>query len=769
MGYAIIPEHSHEGRNYATLDLDRSELAHTVTSLQNILHNLKSIPNKEENPPPTKVAPAPYTPALLAVPRPSSSHSSSKDLGTAKGHKILPSVNVITPSVAALQQRLGVDVGSGLSVGFDSAISPTGISALSGGLPYVQDKVQPPIARPRSPLRGFLSDAAGSGQLQTQIDFRNFSSGPPDEVLESSLRLLGIADEVEPFGAWRGGADEDKFSARHLGLDEIETSKVFNQPGNTLTSTGPSIWEATRAPSMDGNFSDSTKRSPPALETLTPGLGFGVTHGTGGVVKGQQPPFGPIRPQGGTHLRNEAGGASLRTGPESVGSSNIGQMQMPGLQFPAEKLGDTTANQRFMASGLMAPRQENAVPVLAPPGSIINNDWQGVMEVGGQGQAWKVPPGQQGALSRSNSQTQTDLVRIPEDKSQWRGRWTTAAAEHNRECVTGMVYVPLLEGLEGGEAFTGWLVSSSRRMLNLWECTSYTRPAEPALQVMHSQSTEFVMESMDVDTAAKLFLSFCAHPRDQGYCISLHSLAAESFFSYKGMIRVPSAGVPPRKQGFTTGSRICHVTSLQPLGGPLRSSIAAGIGQDVFVYELASATVSPSVNAQPKAQWKAHAAPISAMHRSSFACALLTGASDGSIRLWDLKTKPNAPVRQYAHSKQVIQVAMLDPNTIGSCGADGLVNIWDIRSSAGALFSVNPDRTPIINLAVGPSGRIVAFTTRKSLYCLELAAQGGSAACLSPLVPLPPAGPSVDMKWNSKTSQLYVCGVDGTIDVYVKS
>ncbi|KAL2649730.1 hypothetical protein R1flu_017858 [Riccia fluitans] len=70
-------------------------------------------------------------------------------------------------------------------------------------------------------------------------------------------------------------------------------------------------------------------------------------------------------------------------------------MQMPGLQFPAEKLGDTIANQRFMASGLMAPRQENAVPVLAPPGSIINNDWQGVMEVGGQGQAWKVPPGQQ--------------------------------------------------------------------------------------------------------------------------------------------------------------------------------------------------------------------------------------------------------------------------------------------------------------------------------------------------------------------------------------
>ncbi|KAL3702323.1 hypothetical protein R1sor_020345 [Riccia sorocarpa] len=762
MGYVIIPEQSHEGRNYATLDLDRSELIQMVTSLQSIVQNLKSIPNRVENTPLTKVTPQPYTPALLAVPRPSSAQNSSKDLGTIKGHKVLPSVNVITPSVAALQQRLGVDVGSGLSVGFDSAISPTGVPTLSGGLPFVQDKVHahkvhPPIARPRSPVRGFLSDAAGAGQLQSHMDFRNSSSGPPDEVLESSLRLLGIADEVEPFGAWRGGVDEDQVGARHLGLDNMDNMNMFGQPGNTHTSTGPGIWEALRAPSTEGNFSDSVKRSLPALETLTPGLGLGLGNVVGAIGKGQQPPVEPIRSQ--------AGGTNLRSGPEIL---NMGQIQMPGLQFPGDKLGNTVVNQRFMSPGLIAPRQDIGSPV--PSGNIHNNDWQGSIDVGVQGQVWKVPPGQQGALSRSNSQKQTELVRIPEDKSQWRGRWTTAAAEHNRECVTGMVYVPVLEGLEGGEAFTGWLVSSSRRMLNLWECTSYTRPGEPALQVMHSQSTEFVMESMDVDTAAKVFLSFCAHPRDQGYCISLHSLAAESFFTYKGMIRVPSGGVPPRKQGFTSGSRICHVTSLQPLGGPLRSSIAAGIGQDVFVYELSSATASPSVNAQPKAQWKAHTAPISAMHRSSFACALLTGASDGTIRLWDLKTKPSAPVRQYAHSKQVIQVAMLDPNTVGSCGADGLVNIWDIRSSAGALFSVNPDRTPIINLAVGPSGRVVAFTTRKSLYCLELAAQGGSAAsCLSPLVPLPPAGPSVDMKWNSKTGQLYVCGVDGTIDVYAKS
>lgn len=53
------------------------------------------------------------------------------------------------------------------------------------------------------------------------------------------------------------------------------------------------------------------------------------------------------------------------------------------------------------------------------------------------------------------------------------------------------------------------------------------------LQLMHSQTTEFMMEAMDVDSTAKMLLSFCAHPRDPGFCIALHSLAGESFFNFK--------------------------------------------------------------------------------------------------------------------------------------------------------------------------------------------------------------------------------------------
>lgn len=41
------------------------------------------------------------------------------------------------------------------------------------------------------------------------------------------------------------------------------------------------------------------------------------------------------------------------------------------------------------------------------------------------------------------------------------------------------------------------------------------------------------MDAMDFDPNAKMLLSLCAHPRDPGFCIALHSLAGESFFNFK--------------------------------------------------------------------------------------------------------------------------------------------------------------------------------------------------------------------------------------------
>ncbi len=111
---------------------------------------------------------------------------------------------------------------------------------------------------------------------------------------------------------------------------------------------------------------------------------------------------------------------------------------------------------------------------------------------------------------------------------------------------------------------------------------------------------------------------------------------------------------------------------------------------------------------------------------------------------------------------------MLDPNTVSTCSVDGAICLWDIRSNGAPVYQVVPDTKPVIRMAASPKREALAITTRKGLYCLELSGPGGVNSVLSPLTPLPPAGPCTDMKWNEKTRQIYCAGVDGAITVFGK-
>lgn len=61
--------------------------------------------------------------------------------------------------------------------------------------------------------------------------------------------------------------------------------------------------------------------------------------------------------------------------------------------------------------------------------------------------------------------------------------WSTEAEDHEREPVVALAHAEKLEGLPGGAGHAGWLVSSSRGCLNLWECYPGSGSGDAALMV----------------------------------------------------------------------------------------------------------------------------------------------------------------------------------------------------------------------------------------------------------------------------------------------
>lgn len=62
--------------------------------------------------------------------------------------------------------------------------------------------------------------------------------------------------------------------------------------------------------------------------------------------------------------------------------------------------------------------------------------------------------------------------------------WGTESEDHNKEPVLALAFAERLEGLPGGGGgHADWLISSSRGMLNLWECTPGSASGDPALMV----------------------------------------------------------------------------------------------------------------------------------------------------------------------------------------------------------------------------------------------------------------------------------------------
>lgn len=135
----------------------------------------------------------------------------------------------------------------------------------------------------------------------------------------------------------------------------------------------------------------------------------------------------------------------------------------------------------------------------------------------------------------------------------------------------------------------------------------------------------------------------------------LYALDPESPAGFLGLCGALRPAAPLPGGGARPSGCPLLCASLSPCGGPLQGCAALAYGAEVSVTALPrgggagllGAAGGPPPSAAHKAHWRAapssHGAAVTAVAAWSSAPLLLTGASDGALCAWDLRTRPAQP------------------------------------------------------------------------------------------------------------------------------
>lgn len=121
--------------------------------------------------------------------------------------------------------------------------------------------------------------------------------------------------------------------------------------------------------------------------------------------------------------------------------------------------------------------------------------------------------------------------------------------------MPALLYAPSLPGLPGGGAHGGWLISSSRNVLNLWECSKGGRGGMPALMLMHAQEVDLLATQLVAAASAGVMLGASLDTKPGTECVSVHSLSPEA-----GMLAFKYRFAPPNQRpggGTRFMSQVC--------------------------------------------------------------------------------------------------------------------------------------------------------------------------------------------------------------------
>lgn len=354
----------------------------------------------------------------------------------------------------------------------------------------------------------------------------------------------------------------------------------------------------------------------------------------------------------------------------------------------------------------------------------------------------------------------------------WSQCYASDASDHSNSAVSAITYVPRLVGLPAGDGHQGWLISSSRNLLNLFECNAGGgSKGEPSLVLMHSQVVDFLCTRLAIEHTLELMYAVSlttGASASEG--ISVHSLEVDKLLAYRYKFAPPSQ--PNRLGGGAQGAGqrlINHVISLHPVGGALSRCCAASYGGRLVVFQAPNqAPPAGTTISNTRSSWDAHpGAMVTSLHLSSVAPTLYSGANSGAIHSWDLRAKPSAPISVMSgHHRNVTGLSLIHDTCLASCGIDGKVLLWDPRRPYSPTSVINPDGSPALRLSPSPYGDCLAVSTNRGLHCVDLV---DGAHTVAPVAPFPLQRPFSDIAWNAGTGELYASSHTGSVCVFMRS
>lgn len=328
--------------------------------------------------------------------------------------------------------------------------------------------------------------------------------------------------------------------------------------------------------------------------------------------------------------------------------------------------------------------------------------------------------------------------------------------------------------------------------------------SDQALELMHSNTSDFQSYGLAVEPSLGIMFSSgldLTRPTPSG---------AKQWAEVVGVSTVtPSLGLlafkyrcvlPPCSiQGPDASTLKSLVVSLHSMGRTWRGCCCVSQGKRLLVYETHETWASKGDVKKPLVEWDAGVANITALVSSPANGLLVSGAADGSVKVWNARSSlgtssvpictlrnPNNNGPQASQAVSSIQVLSESMLITSSAGGPGF-HLWDLRSTASPLKTFLPDTSPISLMKINAAGDLLATVTGRGLYVSSIGS-GGAFSAFSPVtdaalpnnnnvVPQAQKGkggqskaqgfsPPIDVEWNQLFDCLYTSGTGGVIRAF---